>query len=131
VLGRLSRRLKAEAVHPIRLTSVLARLERDGPLGTSDLAERERMRPQSMAETVKELEAEGWATRHGDPSDGRRQLVTLTSAGRKALAADRSRREDWLGEAIARRLSHREQETLARAIELLARLADDSDNARS
>jgi len=125
VLGRVIRRLRAEATLPLRVTTVLSRLEREGPLGTSDLAERERMRPQSMAETVKELEAEGWVRRDADPSDGRRQLVTLTAGGRKALAADRSRREDWLSETIAQRLTAREQETLVRAIELLARLTDE------
>jgi DNA-binding MarR family transcriptional regulator len=124
VLGRLVRRLRAEAMLPLNQTTVLARLERDGELSTSALAERERMRPQSMAQTVKDLESSGLVTRHGDPSDARRMLVALTPAGRKALAADRGRREDWLSGAIETRLSAREQETLGRAIELLRRLAD-------
>ena len=122
VIGRLVRRLRAEAVMPMRQTTVLARIEREGPLSTSDLAERERMRPQSMAETVKELEAAGLVRRDADPSDGRKQLVALTPDGHQALKTDRSRREDWLASAIATRLNARERETLVRAIGLLERL---------
>ena len=125
VLGRLVRRLRAEAALPMRQTTVLARLEREGPQGTSDLAERERMRPQSMAETVKELEAAGFVRRDADPTDGRRQLVALTSAGQRALTADRSRREDWLASALSERLNANERETLMRAIVLLERLTDE------
>ena len=124
MLGRLVRRLRAEAMLPLNQTTVLARLERDGELSTSALAERERMRPQSMAQTVKDLETAGLVVRRGDPSDARRLLLSLTPAGRKALSADRSRREDWLSEAIDSQLSAREQATLARSVELLRRLAD-------
>jgi DNA-binding MarR family transcriptional regulator len=109
----------------MRQTTVLARLEREGPQGTSDLAERERMRPQSMAETVKELEAAGFVRRSADPSDGRRQLIALTPDGHQALTADRSRREDWLASAIAARLTAKERETLVQAIALLGRLTDE------
>lgn len=125
VLGRLIRRLRAEAALPMRQTTVLARLEREGPQSTSDLAERERMRPQSMAETVKELEAAGFVRRDADPTDGRRQLVALTPDGRQALKTDRSRREDWLARALAERLTAEERATLVRAIGLLERLTDE------
>lgn len=125
VLGRLIRRLRAEAALPMRQTTVLARLEREGPQSTSDLAERERMRPQSMAETVKELEAAGFVRRDADPTDGRRQLVALTPDGRQALKTDRSRREDWLAHALAERLTAEERATLVRAIGLLERLTDE------
>ncbi len=125
VLGRLVRRLRAHSGMPLNQATVLGRLDREGPLGTSDLAERERMRPQSMAETVKDLEAAGLVQRAADPNDGRRLLITLTTEGRKTLAAARSQREDWLAEAIEAQLSTREQETLMRAIALLQRLTDD------
>jgi DNA-binding MarR family transcriptional regulator len=125
VLGRLIRRLRAEATLPLRQMTVLARLDREGRQSTSHLAERERMRPQSMAETVKELEAAGLVERRPDPTDGRRQLIDLTESGRRTLSADRSRREDWLARAIESRLTLREQETLVRATALLARLTDE------
>jgi DNA-binding MarR family transcriptional regulator len=124
VLGRLVRRLRVENTLPLRHATVLARIERDGPLGTSDLAQRERMRPQSMAETIKELVVEGFVMRDADPTDGRRWLIALTTTGRATLLRDRARREEWLATAIARELTSREQETLARAVSLLSRLAD-------
>jgi DNA-binding MarR family transcriptional regulator len=124
VLGRLVRRLRAENTLPLRHATVLARLEREGPIGTSDLAQLERMRPQSMAETIKELEGDGLVMRDADPTDGRRMLIALTRTGRDTLHGDRARREEWLATAIARELTSREQETLARATELLSRLAD-------
>jgi DNA-binding MarR family transcriptional regulator len=124
VLGRLVRRLRAENTLPLRHATVLSRLEREGPLGTSDLAQRERMRPQSMAETIKELEGEGLVMRDADPTDGRRWLIALTTTGRETVLRDRARREEWLATSIARELTSREQETLARAVALLSRLAD-------
>ena len=49
-LGRLVRRLRSEPGSlPVAHATVLARLDREGPAGTSDLAAAERMRPQSMA----------------------------------------------------------------------------------
>jgi DNA-binding MarR family transcriptional regulator len=124
VLGRLVRRLRAENTVPLRHATVLSRLEREGPLGTSDLAQRERMRPQSMAETIKELENDGLVHREADPSDGRRMLIALTATGRELVRRERARREEWLATAIARELTAREQETLGRATDLLRRLAD-------
>jgi DNA-binding MarR family transcriptional regulator len=81
------------------------------------------MRPQSMAQTVSELEAEGLVERNPDPADGRRALVQLTSRGRATLQAERRAREDWLARTIERDLSAREQEALSDAVDLLRRLA--------
>src|SRR6478672_4002770 len=105
-LGRLVRRLRAEpGTLPVAHSTVLARLDREGPAGTSDLAAAERMRPQSMAQTVHDLEAAGFVSRRPDPDDGRRALVELTAKGRTTLASTRARREDWLNEAIERDLT--------------------------
>src|SRR6476659_6675573 len=89
VLGQLIRRLRAEHRFPISHGTVLGRLDREGPRSVSDLAVTERVRPQSMAQTVGDLEGDGLVERNPDPSDGRRALVSLTAAGRDALEADR------------------------------------------
>jgi DNA-binding MarR family transcriptional regulator len=123
VLGRLIRRLRAERRFSLGQGAVLGRLDRQGPHGVSDLAKAERMRPQSMAQTVSELEAEGLVERNPDPHDRRRALVQLTAHGRATLQAERRAREDWLAQAIERDLSAREQEVLSDALELLRRLA--------
>jgi DNA-binding MarR family transcriptional regulator len=124
VLGKLVRRLRAENTLPLSQASVLAHLDRAGARSASELAELERMRPQSMAETIKDLEVAGLVERSPDPADGRRLLIDLTRAGRKALADSRRRREGWLASAISSRLTQDEQKTLVDAIALLRRLAD-------
>jgi DNA-binding MarR family transcriptional regulator len=123
VVGQLIRRLRARGSFPLSQGSVLGRLDREGPLSVSDLAHAERIRPQSMAQTVGDLELDGLVERRPDPGDRRRALVLLTDAGRAALAAERRRREGWLVKAIEE-LPPADQATVERAIVLLRRLAD-------
>jgi DNA-binding MarR family transcriptional regulator len=123
VLGQLVRRLRSEYTFPLAHASVLSRLDRDGPQTTSELAAAERVRPQSMAQTLAELDADGFVSRRPDEADGRRVLIELTRAGRQRLREERRRREDWLAEAIASELSPDEQRALLEAVPLLQRLA--------
>jgi DNA-binding MarR family transcriptional regulator len=124
VLGQLIRRLRAEHRFPLAHGAVLGRLDREGPQSVSDLAASERVRPQSMAQTVNDLEADGLVERRPDPSDGRRAVVELTTQGDDALQAERRNREGWLAQAIAGDLSAEEQALLRDAVELLRRLAE-------
>jgi DNA-binding MarR family transcriptional regulator len=103
--------------------SVLSRLDRDGAQTTSALAAAERVRPQSMAQTLSELEADGLISRRPDPADGRQVLIDLTEAGGERLGAERQRHDDWLTSTIAAELDSTEQETLLAAVPLLRRLA--------
>jgi DNA-binding MarR family transcriptional regulator len=122
VLGRLMRRLRGEHRFPLTQASVLGWLDRDGPRSIGELAAIESVRPQSMSQTIYELEAEGLIARRPDASDGRRTQVALTARGRKALDADRAAREGWLGRAIGE-FTPEEQEILHEAVALLSRLA--------
>jgi DNA-binding MarR family transcriptional regulator len=124
VIGQVVRRLRAQHRFPLAQATVLGRLDREGASSVSDLAVAEHVRPQSMAQTVGDLESEGLVSRRPDPEDGRRALVELTAHGREALAADRDRREGWLAEAIGSDLTAEEQDVLARAVPLLRRLAE-------
>jgi DNA-binding MarR family transcriptional regulator len=123
VLGRLVRRLRREYSFPISHAAVLSRLDLEGPQTTSALARAERMRPQSMAQTLSELQSEGFLARRPDPRDGRRTLIELTPSGRERLREERRRREGWLTEAILRELTPGEQRTLVDALPLLERIA--------
>jgi DNA-binding MarR family transcriptional regulator len=124
-LGRLIRRLRAEPGQlPVAQGTVLARLDRQGPASTSDLAAAERMRPQSMAQTVRELETAGLVSRRPDPHDGRRALVELSPDGLQRLRDARAQREGWLSQTLEREFSGAEQEALREALALLRRLAD-------
>jgi len=124
VLGQLMRRLRAEHTFSLTQGAVLGRLDREGSLSTVELAAAERVRPQSMGQTLAELESQGLIARRPHETDGRRTLIDLTDDGRRVLAEDRKRRIGWLAEAIDRELSAEEQETLDRAVALLARLAE-------
>jgi DNA-binding MarR family transcriptional regulator len=123
VLGQLIRRLRAEHRFSLSQGSVLGRLDREGSQSVSDLAFAERVRPQSMAQTVTDLESDGLVARAPDPDDGRRALVSLTAAGLTELREDRLRREGWLVKAIEE-LPAADQATVERAIVLLRQLAD-------
>ena len=123
-LGRVIRRLRAEGGQPpVGQMAVLGRLDREGPASTSDLAAAERMRPQSMAQTVRDLESAGLVSRRPDPDDGRRALVELTPAGLERLLTTRARREGWLAELFEHEFTA-ERETLRAALPLLRRIAD-------
>lgn len=122
VLGQLVRRLRAEYSFPVAQASVLSRLDRDGAQTTSGLAAAERVRPQSMAQTLGELETAGLIARRPDPADRRRIQIELTAQGRERVLEERGRREGWLAAAIATELSPEEQQTLLAAVPLLRRL---------
>lgn len=102
--------------------AVLKRLDAEGPATTADLARAERMTPQSMGTTVAALDSAGYLVRRDDSSHGRRRLVSLSAAGRKALALNRRIRLRWLADVIAEQIDADEQETLAAALAILDRI---------
>jgi DNA-binding MarR family transcriptional regulator len=123
VIGQLIRRLRAEQDRfSISQGAVLGRLDREGPQSVSDLAAAERVRPQSMAQTVADLESAGLLDRSPDPNDRRRALVSLTEAGVEVLLTSRREREGWLAGEIEK-LSAEDRRTLARAVELIDGIA--------
>jgi DNA-binding MarR family transcriptional regulator len=123
-IGRIIRRLRAEPGPPVGQFAVLGRLDREGPASISDLAAADRMRPQSMAQTVRDLEEAGLVSRRPDPTDGRRSFVELTPAGLETLQTTRAQREDWLTRTLDRELDAEQRELLRRALTVLRRVAD-------
>ena len=104
-------------------TVVLFRLAH-GQASSSDLAVAEKVRPQSMAATVAVLLDRGFVERAPDPNDRRRQLLSLTAAGRDFVDGSRRSRQEWLAGAVAERLTDAERETLLAALPLLSRLVE-------
>jgi DNA-binding MarR family transcriptional regulator len=123
VMGQLIRRLRKENLFPLHQASVLGRLDRCGSQSVSDLAAAERVRPQSMAQTVGDLEGEGLVDRKPDPDDRRRALVTITAAGKSRIEADRRAREGWLVKAFEE-MPEADLAAIERTVEILHRVAD-------
>lgn len=125
VFSRLRRRLKetydAEGLTPSQ-TAVLSRLDKDGDAAASDLAAAERVRPQSIATTLAALDERGLIERRPDPADGRRQLVSVSAAGRAFLADKRRAGEEWLARAFQDHYTEGERQAVIAAFALLERL---------
>ncbi len=124
-IGLLVRRIRAAAgAQELSLTesSVLGRLDREGPATTAELARAENMKPQSMGATVASLEEQGLLERTPHPTDGRQQMLSLTAKGRETRNRIRSAKRTWLGHAIAQ-LNDADRETLFRAGAIIRRLA--------
>lgn len=126
-VGALGRRLRAErpenSLSATKL-SVLGQLYRRGSMSAAELAERERIQPQSLTRVLAELARAGLISRRADVKDGRRQLLDISGEGRAALTSDMHRRDVWLAKSIADELSVTERELLRLAAQLLERLAD-------
>jgi DNA-binding MarR family transcriptional regulator len=126
-VGALGRRLRAERpANSLSATklSVLGQLYRRGSLGAAELAELERIQPQSLTRVLAELVEAGLISRRADAKDGRRQLLDVSAEGRAILTGDMQKRDAWLAKAMAKELSVTEQELLRLAAQLLERLAD-------
>jgi len=102
----------------------LARIVREGPTTTSELAHAEHVRRQSMAETVAALRADDLITSGQDPNDGRKTLITATPRGQALSATIPAVREAWLVEVIRELLEPEEQQLLLKAAAVMNRIAD-------
>ncbi|MFG3102018.1 MarR family winged helix-turn-helix transcriptional regulator [Streptomyces sp. NPDC048182] len=132
VFSRLRRRLRevsADGDLTPSQESALALIAKQGAVTASALAAAEGVRPQSMAATLAALDGHGLIRRTADPEDGRRQLVSLTDAGRSRIADHRQARQEWLARAFEERFSAAERETVLAALALLDRLTDTSHDA--
>lgn len=122
----LIRRVRAAAAsHELSLTesAVMARLAKDGPTTTADLARAEGMKPQSMGTTVAALEEMGMVERKPHPTDGRQMNIELTSKGAATRKSAKDAKQTWLAQAILQ-LDKQEQATLFAAGEIMKRLAE-------
>ena len=126
-IGLLVRRVRAAAAtHEISLTesAVMARLAREGPATTADLARAERMKPQSMGTTIAALEEMGMVERKPHPTDGRQVNIELTAKGAAVRNSARAARRTWLAQAVSQ-LDEEERETLFKAGEIIKRLVQE------
>jgi DNA-binding MarR family transcriptional regulator len=117
------RRITPREALSLTAASTLARLERSGPHRLCELHAPEGVTQPAMTQLVTRLEREGLATRSGDPADGRAVVVSITDAGRDAVARRRAARAQALSELLGR-LPADERAAIAAALPALDRLND-------
>lgn len=128
-VGQLVRRLRSEA-HPgdlnLSQSSALARLEREGPMTTADLARAEAMKPQSMKAILATLEEEGCVERRPHPTDGRQILFVPTAKGLEERSRTRAAKRAWLVGHLAQ-FDEGEIRALAAALPIIRRLGETAE----
>jgi DNA-binding MarR family transcriptional regulator len=128
ISGKLKRKLREQGggsdLRPSQVSALL-RIEKDGPAAVSSLARAEGMRPQSMSAIITSLLEAGLLSGSPDPNDRRQTLMSLSRKCQKLFRDGRAARQDWLTTTIQKKLSSQEQERLASAVNLLARLIED------
>lgn len=90
----------------------------------TELAARDRIRPQTMGAIVSSLEEIGLVSRRACEDDGRRIQIQITAAGKTVLRQEREHRSSWLAQVLSRELTAAEREELAAALPLLYKIAD-------
>ncbi|WP_218002143.1 MarR family transcriptional regulator [Microtetraspora malaysiensis] len=130
---RLSRRLRAErhgdGVGALGF-SLLGRLYRHGPMTAGELAESERLQPQSLTRTLATLEEKRLVTRSRASGDRRRHQIALTEEGADVLMRYAQESDAWLAQRMARELTPTERGLLRLAAGLLDRLVSGDGEGR-
>ncbi|MFG1961344.1 MarR family winged helix-turn-helix transcriptional regulator [Nonomuraea sp. NPDC049028] len=99
---------------------LLATLEQSGPASQAALGRRSGIHLSDMVATINELADGGLVERAPDPSDRRRNIISLTAAGKRQLR----RLEKRLAETQEELLAPLSPEERRRLTELLSRLVD-------
>jgi DNA-binding MarR family transcriptional regulator len=125
--GRARAKLLAAAAHDVEWSAhvVLKCLASDGPMRSSELAERIESDPSTVSRQVAALVKEGLLERRADPVDGRACLLVPTA---KADAVLREHNEIRL-QHFNHMLGDWSDRDLRRFAALLRRFTDDFDNA--
>jgi DNA-binding MarR family transcriptional regulator len=124
-LTRLNRRVRqARPVGDLTTSqlSALTSLQLAGALTPRELADVERVQPPTMTKIVGKLEERGLVARTPHPTDRRQVILAATEAGRTMYGQFEQARNQWLARELAQ-LSPEDQDTLARAAEILQRVA--------
>jgi DNA-binding MarR family transcriptional regulator len=101
---------------------VLGWLESKGKMTPGELAAMEKVRPQTMGQTLDSLDRRQWIKRTPHPKDRRQVLITLSAAGREGLLKRRALRHAWLVDKL-KKLTPEDCQTLIEGIEILDRIA--------
>ena len=122
-VGRLARRLRQQTLGDLTpsQSSLLATLDRRGPMPMGRLAEIAVISRPSATGIVSRLVDRGLVVRADNPDDGRSAIVAISPEGSKLLQDRRQERDAFLARAVET-LDDDERLVLARAAELIERI---------
>jgi DNA-binding MarR family transcriptional regulator len=103
--------------------SVLHTLSRNGPLRLTDLTATEQLKQPAITSLVARLERDGLVSRRRDPRDGRAVLLSLTREGRQIVRSRHADRTAKLSRLVDR-LDDQERGVLAGCAGVLVRLIE-------
>ncbi|MGW2223325.1 MarR family winged helix-turn-helix transcriptional regulator [Nonomuraea sp. NPDC001684] len=103
--------------------SVLHTLAGKGPMRLTDLTATEQLKQPALTSLVARLERDGLVSRRPDPRDGRAVLLSLTEEGRDVVRSRRADRVARVARLVAH-LSEDERAELARYAGVLGRLTE-------
>ncbi|WP_204334624.1 MULTISPECIES: MarR family winged helix-turn-helix transcriptional regulator [Micromonospora] len=109
---------------PLGLVGLLRHIDATG-CHARDLAERTRLDPSTVSRAVAALVADGLVERRADPADRRASQLTVTDAGRAALADTR----DWYARVLTRALADWPPDEVAALSAALGRFTRDLEVA--
>lgn len=124
-VGRLARRLRQQSLGGLTpsQSSILATLDRHGPMNMSEIADHEAISKPSATGIVGRLIEKGLVSRQADPDDGRSAIVTISPEGRSQLDARRRERTAYLAREIEA-LDDDDRVVLERVVELFEKMVD-------
>jgi DNA-binding MarR family transcriptional regulator len=127
-ITRLRSRLREEAGmtssgFTISQLAILQRVIEGDRATASTLAAAEHVSQQAVAQSVAALKAAGLVQTERDTDDGRKLLISVTTAGRELFDTLLASRKAWLVQAIDTMIGADERRDLDVTIELLERLA--------
>ncbi len=93
---RLVDRLMAKQGTSLARTKLLMLVVRDGPVRSTDIASQLGQAPRTVTEAIDGLERDGLVRRDPDPDDRRAKRISVTPAGKAAIAASQPIRNRFL-----------------------------------
>jgi DNA-binding MarR family transcriptional regulator len=125
---RLRSRLREEAGmtssgFTVSQLAILQRFLDEGPMTAAELASAEHVSPQSISQSIAILREAALVQGDRAASDGRKVVISLTSAGRDMFESLLASRKAWLAEAIEVMIGDQRRADLDATIEKLEMLA--------
>ena len=128
VVSDLHKRLRKQTYSADELSlteaTTLSYLYKQGSLFPSELAERSKIKKQSMSQVLNRLEELKLIKRITTKEDKRKTAISLTTAARKLVEKSRHERDEWLAGVIRDMVAEKEVKVLLAAIPLLERIAN-------